>query len=350
MKNTLFAAGKICLAFLLFALLPTIIQAQNFKPDLPEDRWLYLFKGPSSRGGESASLTRVLFNEQVRVDNIDKNGWCRVYFKDSQGKEFNGYTKIGVLIPLDEEATEMKAAYDKQGGLEKLVITLGLILVVVGLVLSFLSFLGHIRTMLLAAIVLLISAVEIYFLTQTSGFSFYLPSAVGWKWAAISFVCFTVFLLVQIYLFMMTLKCITPKQEVVGNSILIPLLGVLGLFVALLVTLFTAGKGEDLIFKIFVGIQAANIVFVLIYSIVKIGLVRGLFYTIVFAAGIAAIGFMARDVIAVAVVGLFGLFFVQFIFTKYGEGSFTQVRVKDSSGRERYRWGDEVKPGDEVMP
>ena len=348
MKFTLKNASKVCLVFFLFALLPTMVQAQYFTPDLPEGRWLYLFSGPSTQGGANAALARVLHNEQVRVDTVNKNGWCRVFYIDAEGKEFNGYTKMSMLIPLDEQAAEMKAAYDKKGGLEKTVVTLGIILAGIGLVISFLGFMKSIRTIVLAAIVLLLSAVEIYFLTQT-GFSFYLPSVVGWKWAAIWFACFTVFLLAQIYLFLMTLKSITPLQEVVGNSILVPLLGVLLLFVALLVSIFL-GIDENLIFRIFIGVQAANAVFVLIYSIVKIGFIRGVFYTLVFTSGITAIGFMARDVIAVAVVGLFGLFFVQFLLTKYAQGGFTQVRVKDSSGKIRYRWGDEVKPGDQKLP
>ena len=284
MRALLKTAFTICLILLLFALLPTLAQAQISQPDLQ-----------------------------------------------------------------NEQAEEMIAALDNQGGLEKLVITMGIILAGIGLVISFLGFLKHIRTVVLALIVLSISAVEIYFITQTQGFTFYLPSIVGWGRAAMMFGCFTVFLLVQIYLFMMTLKCITPVQEVVGNTILVPLLSVLFLFVALLVTIFVP-ISEDLIFRIFLGINAANIVFALIYSIVKIGFIRGIFYTIVFTTGIGAIGLMAYDVIAVAVVGLFGLFFVQFIFTKFGQGAFTQVRVKDSSGRIVNRWGDEIKPGDEKLP
>jgi len=347
MRITFRAVCKLCLVGVLFALLPMMVQAQNFKPDLPEGRWLYLFGSPSLRGGESAALTRVLHNEQVRVENIDKNGWCRVHYIDSEGKEFNGYTKISVLISLDDQAAEMKAAYDKQGGLEKTVITLGIILAVIGLVISFLYFLKTIRTIALAVIVLFLSAVELYFLTQTSGFTFFLPSVVGWKWAAIWFACFTVFLVAQIYVFMVTLKSITPVPEVAGNSMIIPLISVLLLFVALLIGIFLGIEG--IIFRIFVGVQAANVVFVLIYSIIKIGFVRGIFYTLVFTAGIAAIGFMVRDVIAVAVVGFLGLFFVQFILKNYAQGGFTQVKVKDSSGNIRYRWGDEKKPGDEEI-
>jgi hypothetical protein len=283
------------------------------------------------------------------VDYIEKNGWCRVYYTNSEGREITGFTRIGMLIPLDEQATEMKAAFDNQRGLERQVVTLGIILAGIGLVLSFLSFLKHIRTLLLAIIVLSLSAVQIYFLTQTPGFSFYLPSAVGWQWAAIWFGCFTVFLLVQIYLFFATLKTITLVQELVGNTMVVPLLSVLFLVVALMLTVLLP-ISEDLVYRIFLGINAANIVFTLFYSIVKTGFIRGIFYTIVFTAGIGAIGLMARDVIAVAIVGLLGLFFVQFILTKYAEGGFTQVRVKNSSGNIVTRWGDSLKPGDEELP
>ena len=251
-------------------------------------------------------------------------------------------------IPVDEDAIEMEAAHDSQGGLERVVVMFGIIAAGIGLVISFLGFLKHIRTLILAVIVLLLSGVQIYFISQTSGFTFYLPSVVGWKWAAIWFACFTVFLLVQIYIYMMTLKCITPIPEVVGNSIIVPLISVLLLFVALLASIFFMGI-ENYIFRIFIGIQAANAVFVLIYSIVKIGFVRGIIYTIVFTSGMAAIGLMAYDVIVVAVVALFGLFFTQNIITKYAQGGFTQVKVRDSSGNIRYRWGDEIQPGDEKM-
>ena len=187
----------LCLTIVLLSLFPVMAQAQTFTPDIPEGMdYFALFNRPST---SSTVKARVSEGELVHVEDVYQTGWCFVRYKGADGTEHTGYMKIASLIPLDEQATVMAEAFAKERNLENSVIKWGLILLGIAFVGSFLVFLRQFKSIISGAAMLALCALQVYFLTQTSGFSWYLPSAVGWMWAILWSACFVVFLILQCY-------------------------------------------------------------------------------------------------------------------------------------------------------
>lgn len=329
------------------ALLPMLASAQKFTPDQPEGRGLYLFNTPSLTSMNSASQGwMIMHGEQVHANRLLKSGWCEVRYKSpSTGKEFTGYLKIKTLTPLDEVAKEMKAGYEKRVLLENQTLKGGVILAAAGLVILCLGFLGWIRNLLLAAVVILLSVLEIYFLTHSDGFTFYLPTVVGWKWAVIWFLCFSGFLFVQVFLWFKTMMFVGKKSGAVGNAIGFAALATLGLFVVMIISMFmdtrTGATREAGIFKVFVGVQAGIVVYLFIHGCIRDGFFRTMLVTPLYAVGLAAIGLMAYDMFIVALLLVILLPLMQVIAGGFAKGGFTQRDAgKNADGTTKWEWGD----------
>jgi hypothetical protein len=217
------------------------------------------------------------------------------------------------LKPLDDVAAGMKETAALRAALEERIIRWGIILVAIGLVLSFMSFLGQARTWLLYAISLAIGGLELWFLS-TGGFTFYSPAVVGWKWAVVWFIALFAFLLAQMYVWYKAIFSIVRTPEGVGNAIIWPLLAALALIVGYVLSMFWVGL-ETWFDKGFVIAVALSAVYLFINAAMKDGILEAVILTPLYAVGLTAIAWMLRDVVIVFVVLMF---LGQYLKTSFG--------------------------------
>ena len=297
--------------------LPMFVSAQSFKVDLPEDyEGLYLYLSPAVNAMRSDWTIKP--NEKVLVESVRYNGWCKVKYTDVNGKEFDGYLKMKRLAPLDEKAQEMKDEITRLETLETRTITWGIIILAIGFLLSFMKFLGRIKDILVVAAVILLSVVEIYFFTQTKGFTFYSPMVVGWKWALLWFLCFAGFIIQQVKLLLGVLGKISPTH--MGDGILFTLLSIVFILAGMLIAIFL-DFDEKYILYIFFAMQGVQI----IYNFIKMPLKEAIPFNIMFVIGFAALGLMAYDLLIVAVLLLFMIPVLTGFANVFGSGKFGKV-------------------------
>jgi hypothetical protein len=280
---------------LLIAVMPMVAQAQNFTPDLPEERGIYLFMAPAMNAPHSDWL--VMSGETLTAVEVKSNGWVKLSYTDKKGQELTGYNKIKMLKPLDDVAAGMKETAVRRAALEIQIIRWGIILVAIGLVIAFMPFLGKARTWLLYAILLAVGGLELWFLS-TGGFTFYSPAVVGWKWAVVWFVGLIVFLAAQAIVWYKAIFSIVRTPEVVGNAMLIPSLAAIVLVVGYVLSLFWVGL-ETWFDKGFVIAVALSAVYLFINAAIKDGIVEAAILTPLYVVGVTAIAWMLRDVVIV---------------------------------------------------
>ena len=283
-----------------------IASAQWFSPDIPEeDEFLFLFEKAIVSSMKVASVKKT---EKVFVEKSMATGWCKVKYTNSEGKEIEGYTKMQVLKPLDDVAVQMKEQRDSFTLGQWKVVTWAIIFLVVGIVVSFMSFLGRWRLILQIVAVTLLCALELWFLTQTEGFTFYLPTVVGWKKAAIGFLFLTIFLVAHIYLWVKTLSYISASGT--GSAMVGTALSSLAVVVVWLVMfVFVAAKNYEMWEK-YIGIGY----WILIGIVTMTALFscdrfweRVLFLP-VFVVGVIPITILALDVVLGGVVAVGAMF------------------------------------------
>jgi len=278
------AVTIIILLLVLCPLFSVAAQAAYFTPDVEEDRLLYLFEYPrfntrfhSGREGWGISPT-----EQVKVVELKDNGWCEVrYISPRTGEEIEGYILMRMLVPVpgDEAAAELRAAFDNRVERENEVIKWGLIILAIGLVVSFMSFLGFVRPILMAASLIALSVVQIRFFMEAEAFNFVLPSVFGWRVAAIGFGCFLVFFIIQMYLFVRTFSLIEVGTIMIVQGMNMILIICIIMFYALMLLagiIASAGGWISLMVPfawvdenfmlVFAGVQAIMLIFMVIGS------------------------------------------------------------------------------------
>jgi hypothetical protein len=304
------------LLLLLVAVMPMVAQAQNFTPDLPEDRGIYLFMAPAMNAAHSDWL--VMSGETLTAVEVKSNGWVELSYTDKNGQEFTGYNKIKMLKPLDDVAAGMKETAARRAELENRIIRWGIILVGIGLVIAFMSFLGKARTWLLYAISLAVGGLELWFLATTEGgFTFYSPAVVGWKWAVIWFIGLIVFLAAQAIVWYKAIFSIVRTPEVVGNAMIWPLLAAVALLVGYVLSLFWIGL-ETWFDKGFIIVVALSAVYLFFNAAIKDGIVEAVILTPLYAVGITAIAWMLRDVVIVFIGLMFLGNFLKTLFVSKG--------------------------------
>jgi hypothetical protein len=283
------------LLLLLAAVVPMMAQAQNFTPDLPEDRGLYLFIAPTAKTLHTDWM--VMSGETLTAVEVKSNGWVKLSYTDKKGQEFTGFNKIKMLKPLDDVAARMKETAARRVAMEYRIIRWGIILVAIGLLISFMTFLGKVRTWLLYAISLAVGGLELWFLI-TGGFTFYSPAVVGWKWAVIWFFGLIAFLALQAIVWYKALFSIVRTPNVVGNAMLIPSLAAIVLVVGYLLSLFWPGL-ETWFDKGFLVAVALSAIYLFINATIKDGILEAVILTPLYAVGVTAIAWMLRDVVIV---------------------------------------------------
>jgi len=242
---------------------------------------------------------------------------------------------------VDVQAAELKST----SAWEARTVKWGLILVGFGLLVSFMSFLGHIRTVLLAVAVIAVSALEIHFLWSTSGFTFYLPTVVGWGAAAKWFLCFTLFFLAQIYLFAKTLSLIDAEAtKALGLTLIALIVVIIAFALAFLPAMFGASGIftwlENNVLTIFIVAQVLIVASIFFNCNIKSAVLAAPFYAI----GIAAIALMAVDLIIVAFLAAAALAIMP---TMIQAATTRQEEYQDAPGGPiKTRWVDGVNPMD----
>jgi len=329
---------KVAIFLILASLFAQLAQAQYFTISKSVSS-VHVVK--EAHNANSEKVYNIQPNEQVYVDSLLKKGWCRVICQKDTEEQAVGYTLIELLSPADEVAEAMLTQSDKRFFAESQVIKWGVILAGIGLLLSFMGFLGQVRNVLLAVVIILLSALEIYFLLYSNGFTFYSPTVVGWGAAIKWFLVFTAFLLIQIYLWFKTIWNLTPAPEIVGNVVAFTLVTLLAAFVAVMVTFFVPSFKEQYIVIGIIAVMALIVVYFFIQTAIKGGILKALLITPVFAVGIAAIGLMAVDVFIVAIIAVFA---IPLLGGLVQAGTTYQQGTTDQSGRTKYKWVDGVNP------
>jgi len=322
------------------SLFPVSAQAAYFTPDIEEGKRLILFTYPrydatQHSGNLGANSWGINYGEQVRVDELMENGWCKVHYTSPKtGMRAEGYLLMRMLTPVpgDQQAAELRATFDERIERENQVIKWGLIILGIGLLVSFLGFLGPVRVILTALALLALSALQIHFLRETSGFgfTFFLPSVFGWKWAAIWFSCFAVFFVGQIYLFFKTLNLIEYLSGMlVQGSNMILIISIIIFYALYLLAALLSGLGEwfflDLrvitkpfewvdanFMYIFLGIQALIVIYIIINAESKLKAVFGIapMYVVGYAAiimmlqSMSTVVFIAGILLSVVMAGM----------------------------------------------
>ena len=206
---------KAVILSILIVFISVTVQAALFTPNQPEGRGIYLFDRPAysatqHSGTLGSNSWTIMHGERVRVNHLRDNGWAEVTAINPKGAEQDGYILMRMLVPIegDENAAALFAQFKQRTDWEMQVMKWGVILAVAGLAIYFMWFLGDIRRVLLPVIVAAYSVLIIHFLWNTEGFTYFLPSVYGWKWASIWFTCFSVFLVLQVFLFIKAIDAI----------------------------------------------------------------------------------------------------------------------------------------------
>ncbi|MCL2098605.1 MAG: hypothetical protein FWH23_07620 [Bacteroidales bacterium] len=337
--------------FIILAMLPMIASAQWFSPDIPEeDEFLFLFEKAIVSSMRVASVKKT---EKVFVEESMATGWCKVKYTNSEGKEIEGYTKMQVLKPLDDVAAQMKEQRNNFTLGQWKVVTFAVIFLVVGIVVSFMSFLGRWKLILMIVAVMFLSALEFWFLTQTEGFTFYLPTVVGWKKAIIGFLFLAIFLVAHIYLWVKTLAYISA--DAVGTAMVGTALSSLAVVVTWLVMfVFVAAENYEMWGK-YIGIG-----YWILIGIVTITAMfscdrfwERLLFLPVFVIGVVPITILALDVVLGGVVAVGAMFLMQALMSGgSSKGDSPSGSIGDtgwdrhSSGFSYWDSGKQRKPGE----
>lgn len=324
------------LLFLLMAMLPLAAQAQYFTPDLPEDRGLYLFLQPDM--GSMHHEWMIMSGEKMLVEKVGDNGWCRIKYVNKEGKEYVGFNKMNMLKPLDDTAVAMKETAIARKAKEHQIIYWGGVLLAIGLLLSFMKFLGKVRTVLLYAVIMLLSVLEIWFLKTTDGWTVYLPAVVGWKWAAIWFTVLLVFIAGQAIVFYQAIMCFEHTRGVFGMPFVLAFASAWCALLALILSLFWPSIEQYVAPGLMVAIGVC-IVYFFINVLIKDGIVNALLTTPLFAVGIAALLLMLVDVVIVLVCGSFLLPILKGMFSG-GKGGKT---ILDDMGSKKQTWFEKAQ-------
>ena len=342
---------RVALFIIAVCLFAPFAQAQHFNPNL--------------KGSDGAKLPIALFanpnynslfkglsiqpEETLRVDSLLDNGWCKVFYHSPvTGKDYDGYYALmRILTPVagDLQATALKAQFENRVAWETRTVKWSIILIGIGLLLTFMGFLGKIRTILLVLVVLAASAIEVHFLLGTNGFTFYSPAVMGWGTAAKWFGCFALFFVVQIYVFFKTLWSIDfgGLKALAWSTFLIWLVAS-----AYLLAFIPAIFEYEGILKwvdnnalwFFLAGQVAIVISVFFFCPLK----EAIIFAPVYAIGFAAIGLMAIDLIIVAILAAAALAVMPAMMqagTTYQEGKTDPI-----TGRTKYKWVDGVNPLD----
>ena len=361
MKKTVFFITVIAL----FALLPFAAQAQSpteeqantpayFTPNLPSDnRGLILFDRPAysatqHSGNLAGNSWWIAPGERVRVNHLRDNGWAEVSVINPHGVEQSGYILMRMLVPVsgDVVAETMFAAFEHRVELELFVMKLAAILVGAGFLISFMGFLGRFRTVLQYLIILSASVPIVYFLLNMDGFTYISPAVYGWRWAAIWFGCFSLFLVAQVYLFINTLNSIEREMgsEIAGINLIVMISIVIFFALYLL-----AGILSELIWRplivpfawvdqnfnwVFLGVQALIVIwlFVMTDSKSKVLLIIPLYIV-----GFAAIVLLFQGMILGLILATFAFLVLGGSGGKPGSRSSSSERV-ESDADKRYQW------------
>ncbi|MCL2098020.1 MAG: hypothetical protein FWH23_04605 [Bacteroidales bacterium] len=318
---------------LLIMLLPMIASAQWFSPDIPEeDEFLFLFERAIVSSMKVASVKKT---EKVFVEESMATGWCKVKYTNSEGKEIEGYTKMQVLKPLDDVAAQMKEQRNNFTLGQWKVVTFVIIFIVIGLAALFMEFLGRWGLILQILAITVLCALEFWFLTQTEGFTFYLPSVVGWKKAATGFLFLVIFLGSQFFLWIMTLLRISV--DALGTAMVGLALSVLTVVVAWLVVFFFAGGGKYDLWEKYIGIG-----YWILIGIVTITAMfscnyfwERVLFLLVFVVGVVPLTILALEVLIGSVVVAGILFLIQ-VLLKGGSSKGGSSKGGSSSSEESY--------------
>jgi len=293
---------KFVILLFLTTLFPLIASAQWFSP---KHGVIRLFKETDDRDSKTAAIV-MNTNEKIFVEEVLEKGWCKVKYTNPKGQEFDCYAKLYQLRPLDDVAAEMVEAASQMTVEQTIVITWGLILAGIGLVLLFMGFLGNLRAILTLVVLALLSALEIYYITQTEGFTFYMPSVVGWKNAIIGFLCLLGFMIVQFVIWMKGLErlalSVAESQKGCGLAVASYILVV----PALIYSVWTE-KNEWINVYILWGFIIAQVVQMIVFLVQyrKTPFVA-IAYTLTYGIGLTGIAFLAVEIFVIVCAAFFG--------------------------------------------